>query len=372
MTPKERMLRAYRGLETDRIPVAPEFWNYIGAKTLGVDMETFERDGLLPMGLLAAFQKYGTDGWSIAFPAARWDDRVTKEITRRLPNGQLEAETLHTWHGKTFTTCSVFDKSEPSWVTKHLATEDEIADVAQMLLSDQVEYDVSGMNGIWKEVGENHLCEVWTGTPFFDFIEGIAGFEEAVNFFADEEEAVLQALLEQYTASQLAMIDKLIDSTPFESYFIGCSSSCNSLIGPRMWRRWDKPYIKAVADHLHSRGKLLHVHFHGKAIETVEDFAELGIDCVCPFERGPGGDIDTDAELICVRDALAGKTTFNGNIHTVNTLLRGTPEDVRREVRQLKEVFRGSSRFILGSGDQVAGDTPEENIYAMVEEAAKP
>ena len=34
MTPKERMLRAYRGLETDRIPVAPEFWNYIGAKRL--------------------------------------------------------------------------------------------------------------------------------------------------------------------------------------------------------------------------------------------------------------------------------------------------------------------------------------------------
>ena len=371
MTPKERMLRAYKGRKTDRIPVAPEFWNYIGAKTLGVDMETFEREGLLPMGLLAAFQKYGTDGWGIAFPLVKWHDRKTTEKTRRLPSGQLEAETVHTWHGKTFSTVSVFDRKEPSWVKKFLADEDSVRDAAEMLLSSEAEYDVSGMNEVWKTVGDSYLCEVWTGTPFFDFIEGIAGFEEAVSFFADEDEEILQALLEKYTASQLRMMDILIEKTPFESYFIGCSSSCNSLIGPHMWRKWDKPYIKAVADHLHSRGKLLHVHFHGKSSETIEDFAEIGIDCVCPFERGPGGDIDTDEELLRVRNALAEKTTFNGNIHTVNTLLRGTPEDVRREVRQLKEVFRGSNRFSLGTGDQVAGDTPEENLYAMIEEALK-
>lgn len=371
MTVKERMLRAYRGQETDRIPVAPEFWNYIGAKTLGVTMEEFEREGLLPLGLLAAFQKYDTDGWGIAFPATIWHDRKIQEITRRLPNGQLEAETVHTWHGKTFSTVSLFDKAEPSWVAKYLADEDDIADAAEMYLSDEVEYDVTAMNEIYGKVGDSYLCEVWTGTPFFDFIEGIAGFENAVNFFYDEDEAVLQTLLEKYTAHQLRMIDTLIDRTPYESYFIGCSSSCNSLIGPHMWRKWDKPYIKAVAEHLHSRGKVLHVHFHGKAIETVEDFSEIGIDCVCPFERGPGGDIDTDEELTRVRDALAGKTTFNGNIHTINTLLNGTPEDVRREVRQVKEIFQGSNRLIIGSGDQVAGDTPEENIYAMVEEARK-
>ena len=62
------------------------------------------------------------------------------------------------------------------------------------MLSDEVEYNVSGMNEIWQKVGGSYLCEVWTGTPFFDFIEGIAGFEEAVNFFADEDEDVLQAM----------------------------------------------------------------------------------------------------------------------------------------------------------------------------------
>ena len=113
------------------------------------------------------------------------------------------------------------------------------------------------------------------------------------------------------------------------------------------------------------------MHFHGKSIETAEDFSEIGIDCVCPFERGPGGDVNTPEDLRHVRNALGGRTAFNGNLHTTNTLLTGTPDDVRSEVRELLEAFAGCPRFILGTGDQVAPDTPEENLFAMVEEARR-
>ena len=67
--------------------------------------------------------------------------------------------------------------------------------------------------------------------------------------------------------------------------------------------------------------------------------------------------------------ALADAITFNGNVHTVQTLIRGTPEDARREVREIKEAFRGSRRLIIGTGDQVGAETPDENIAAMIEEA---
>jgi len=35
ITPKKRMLTAYKGQKPDRVPVAPEFWYYIPAKVLG-------------------------------------------------------------------------------------------------------------------------------------------------------------------------------------------------------------------------------------------------------------------------------------------------------------------------------------------------
>ncbi len=372
LTPKERMLAAYRGETPDRIPVAPEFWYYICAKVLGVSMETFERENLLGEGLLSAFRKYDTDGWGIAFPAPQWGDRTVRENTVRLSDGRLQAETVVRRGRQEFTTVTVYDKTDPSWVVKPLAScEEEIPAAADLMLSDEVRYDTDSMTRLWEQVGDGYLCEVWTGCPFFDFIEGLAGFENAVSYFSEEEEDVLLALRERYTEHQLRMIDACIERTPFESYVIGCSSSCNSLIGPKLWRMWDKPYIAKVAEHLHARGKLLHVHFHGRSIETVEDFAELGIDCVCPFERGPGGDVNTPEDLRRVRDALRGRTTFNGNLHTTNTLLTGTPEEVRHEVRELLEVFSGDPRFILGTGDQVAPDTPDENLYAMVEEARR-
>ena len=136
-----------------------------------------------------------------------------------------------------------------------------------------------------------------------------------------------------------------------------------------MWREWDKPYLKAIADEVHKHNKLLHIHFHGRSIQTAEDFKEIGIDCVCPFERPPGGDIDGLEGLRYVREKLGGKVTMNGNVHTVETLIRGNVQDVKREVREIKEAFEGEPRLIIGTGDQVGVETPEENILAMIEEA---
>jgi len=58
---------------------------------------------------------------------------------------------------------------------------------------------------------------------------------------------------------------------------------------------------------------------------------------------------------------------MNGNVHTVETLIRGTPADVRREVREIREAFCGNPRVIIGTGDQVGRETPEENLIAMIE-----
>ena len=64
VTPKQRMLNAYRGVFSDRYPVAPEFWTYIPAKVMGVDISTFEREVPLWQALHATFKQYDTDGWA--------------------------------------------------------------------------------------------------------------------------------------------------------------------------------------------------------------------------------------------------------------------------------------------------------------------
>ena len=43
-------------------------------------------------------------------------------------------------------------------------------------------------------------------------------------------------------------------------------------------------------------------------------------------------------------------------------------QTVRREVREIREAFCANPRVIIGTGDQVGRETPEENLWAMIEE----
>ncbi len=101
-TGKERMLNAYRGVASDRVAIAPEFWYYYPAKLLGVDMIEFERSVPFHMALKTTFEKFGCEGWGAAFcgvPNAdvsgetreNWldEDRMLVQWTTKTPFGEL-------------------------------------------------------------------------------------------------------------------------------------------------------------------------------------------------------------------------------------------------------------------------------------------
>ena len=371
-TPKERMLNAYKGVPSDRIPVAPEFWYYYPAKTLGVSMVEFERNVPFWQALQVVFKKFGTDGWGAAFPKSLGKPGETRSVFARISEAGYRETIVTAYKGREFVTMKKYDLYEPSWTEKYIASdESELLLCLEMALYPGIKYDFYECTTGYEAVGGDYLLEMWCGVPFFDFVAQFIGFEKAIMFFIEQDEGYLESLRARYLEHIISFIRMACDETGFESFVLGCSFSCNSLIGPNMWRKWDAPFIKELARELHARGKLLHIHFHGKCMETVADFPQLGIDCVCPFERGIGGDVDGLEGLSRVRSLLGEKVTFNGNVHTVDTLIRGGPGDARREVREIKEAFNGSRRLIIGTGDQVGYETPEENIFAMVEEAKK-
>jgi hypothetical protein len=374
VTAKQRMLNAYRGLPADTVPVAPEFWYYYPARLLGLDMIQFAREIPFHIALKQTFETFECEGWGVTFPALPNENVTSRSQERWVSDSRLQTRSTIDTPAGSLTSASLLDREEPGW-----ATERPLKDFARdlrayeiMSLPDPAQMQVEGMLRDWEDVGESYLLEAWLGVPFFDFYgSGREGGLEQSIFDLIEHETELEALREKHLQHMVEKTRVICERTPFESLVIGCSWSCNSLLGPRLWRRWDKPVIAAVAQEAHQHGRLLHVHFHGKCMETVADFAEIGLDCVCPFERPPGGDVEGLEGLLEVRRRLAGRTTMNGNIHTVETLIRGTEEDVRREVREVWEAFRGTNRVIIGTGDQVGRETPEGNLRAMIDEARK-
>ena len=370
LTPKQRMLRAYQGLPVDTIPVAPEFWCYYPAKVLGVDMITFQKEVPFWEALQTTFSRFGTEGWGVVFPQCENPDTESRSTEKKIAEGRFRETTVARFRKRRFVSRRVLDVREPSATEKYPVDDPKDLELYfDMRLSPRIAFDYTEMKKALRAVGEDYLLEFWLGAPFFDFVSGAMGFEPAVLFFMTENDDRLARLRRGFTEFQKELVRSACRETEFESFCIGCSASCNSLAGPALWRKWDKPYLREIIGEVHRHGRLVHVHFHGKSKETLEDFAELGMDCVCPFERPPGGDISGLEGLREVRRKLADRVTVNGNVHTVETLIRGNPADVRREVREIKQAFAGSSRLIIGTGDQVGGETPEENIAAMVDEA---
>lgn len=369
-TPKQRMLNAYRGVASDRPAVAPEFWYYFPAKLLGLDMIEFNRYPF-HLALKQTFETYGCEGWGITFAGA-----AAPEVERTSEEAWLDAyqlagrTTVRTPYG-TLTSASLSDRREPGWVTERWIkdVDRDLPAYAHMTLGgDPDAIDFSGAIRAWEEVGESYLLEFYLGEGFFDYlataVEG--GLEAGVYLFLEREDE-LEALRERYIDYQVRMVRAVCERTPFESFFIGCTWSCLSLISPAMWRRWDGPVIAALCAEAHRHGRLVHLHNHGKCLELAGDFPALGVDCVCPFERPPGGDVVGLDGLREVARRLGGRTTLNGNIHTVDTLIRGTHDDVRREVDEVLTAFANNPRVIVGTGDQVGRETPEANIRAMIE-----
>lgn len=372
-TPKQRMLNAYRGIPNDRPPVAPEFWYYYPAKLMGLDMLEFHK---VPfhLALKRAFEHFGCEGWGIAGvdvprPELAWQHEETWDG----PDTLLRCSQVKFPDGAVLTTRSRADRHEPGWVTERLIKDldrDLPAWEFLALGGDVAQAQTARLDRAREEVGESYLLECVLGVPFFDFYAESrqGGLEQAIFDLLDRP-AYFTSLQRRYQHRLVAMVDAVCARSTVESFFIGCSWSCVSCLGPQMWRQYDAPVIRAVADAVHRHGRLLHLHFHGKTRAVLDDLGALGCDCICPFERGPGGDIDGVSGLWDVRRALGDRVTMNGNVHTVQTLIRGTPADVRREVDEIRQAFAGTSRVIIGTGDQVGRETPEENVWAMIDAA---
>ncbi len=289
-----------------------------------------------------------------------------------LDDGRLEARDSAVTPFGTLTSRRMLDPREPSWSLERpiKVFERDWPAYRHLTLGIIEEADWSGAQRALEAVGEDYLLEVYVGVPFFDYLacgrEG--GLAQGI-YDLLEHEAFFTGLHEEYLDYMRRLARAACRQTTAESLYIGCCWSCLSLLSPALWRRWDKPVIRAVAEVAHAEGRLLHIHVHGKCREVLDDLGECGADCICPFERPPGGDITDVRE---VRRALGDRVTMNGNIHTVETLIRGTAGDVRREVEELFEQWGPDHRrLIVGTGDQVGGETPQENIAAMIETARK-
>ena len=369
MTSKERMLAAIRLQTPDRVPCTPDFSNMIPCKMTGLpfwDVYYYGRVDLYDAYCRAA-KYYGIDGWyqtdarferENAFAVENAIESLTAErmvvhTTRRCDAGELSERTTY----------YVQDPPTP--------TEKPVKDIERDFpLICRLYGRITGVDRDQIErqraaCGDDGLFCLNVGYPgmhfFTNHMDG--GLETAVYAQSDCPELMDEwAALEH--ADALRRTELLLDAKP-DCILLGASGTL-TLSNPELVRHFCLPSIQAITAMAKQAGVPTMLHSCGKSAAFLEMlYAETDLNCINPLEAPPMGDVT----LKECKQKYGDRLCLMGNLNTTDVMLRGSPEDVERAARQAIDDAGEGGGFILSTGDQCGRDTPEENLFRLVETA---
>ncbi|MFO8080614.1 MAG: uroporphyrinogen decarboxylase family protein, partial [Armatimonadota bacterium] len=143
-----------------------------------------------------------------------------------------------------------------------------------------------------------------------------------------------------------------------------CGQQGGRLFPPKIFERFFVPRIKPFIDLAHEHGALAMLHSCGDTHEIMPTFIEMGLDILDAMQPEPAG-----MDPAAIKREFGRDLTFCGLVSTQQTLPHGSPDDVRREVRERIEVMGAGGGYVLAPAHCIQPDTPIENVLAMYDEA---
>jgi uroporphyrinogen decarboxylase len=138
------------------------------------------------------------------------------------------------------------------------------------------------------------------------------------------------------------------------------------LVSPEMYRTMIKPYQARVYESIrnHSSARLF-LHSCGSIAALIPDLIEMGVQILNPIQTSAR---DMDPSVLKRR---WGKEIvfWGGGCDTQHTLSYGTPEGVRRDVRERVAALKPGGGFVFTQIHNILAGVPPENIVAMFDTA---
>ncbi len=135
-------------------------------------------------------------------------------------------------------------------------------------------------------------------------------------------------------------------------------------ISPQAYRNLYQPFHRRVNDWVHGHTKWkTFIHSCGSVAALLPDFIDAGFDILNPVQCSAAG-----MEPKTLKDRFGDKIAFwGGGVDTQKTLPFGTPDEVRKEVRERIEIFGRGGGFVFNTVHNVQANTPAENLVALYE-----
>jgi uroporphyrinogen-III decarboxylase len=136
------------------------------------------------------------------------------------------------------------------------------------------------------------------------------------------------------------------------------------MFSPRLFEKYFEPCYKAQCDwvHQHTPWKT-YQHSCGSVPRLIEPMIRAGIDILNPVQTSAGG---MDARYL--KQTFGERIAFwGGGVDTQRVLSFGTPEDVRKDVKERIQSFGPGGGFVWAAIHNIQYNVPPENILAAID-----
>ena len=188
----------------------------------------------------------------------------------------------------------------------------------------------------------------------------MVGYEDFLVACYTEPEAV-EYLLDKLTEIKVRMAERICGMKPTLAHTgddFGLQTG--GVMSLEMFRKFFKPRYEKIWSVYKKHGIPVLHHSCGDCSQYLEDMIEIGLDMLNPVQQ-------TAMDIRMLSERFGDSLSFFGSIDTIETLTRGTPDDVRRNVDETAEIL-GRNNGLLLSMLNVMPNTPFENVKAAIEQ----
>ena len=206
--------------------------------------------------------------------------------------------------------------------------------------------------------------------PGLKYPKGIRAVEEWYVSLNSRREHVYK-IFEHQTEINLGNLEKIYDAVgnrPTVAFMSGTDFGTQNgpFISPQTYRQLFLPFQKRINDwvHSHTTWKTF-IHSCGSIWDLLGEFIAAGFDILNPVQCSAA-----KMDPLQLKRKFGDRITFwGGGVDTQRTLPFGSPEEVRREVRQRIQAFAPGGGFVFNAVHNVQALVRVENVLAMYQAA---
>ncbi len=333
-----RVLTALQCSEPDRVPLG-EVW---------IDPEI--KDAY--MGFPVRTLKDDVEFWRIAgydFIALDADLYATPQIQQGISRTAPNTATLYAGH-----------RAQRSWATSGARAISTRSDSQSFPWPKADEVDLSHLREVRRHLPTGMKALVTTGHVFTATWQ-LMGFEAfCITLYEDPD--FVDEILKRLGEETLVLLKRILayDSVGVLCFQDDIAYTNGMMISPGVLRRVFFPWLRRFVGLCHAAGKPVLFHSDGNLEMVLPDIVDSGADGIQAIEP-------KCMDIAAVKREYGRHLALMGNLDLGYTLTRGTPQEVKDEVRSIIRHAGSGGGLLVGSANSITNYVPLRNYQALLD-----